>query len=61
LITIPLLRWPPGGTKGFRTFLVLYPDHDLGIVLLTNETDDNAGRKLYDITNLVLKAVKPLK
>lgn len=48
-----------GGTKGFRTFLVLYPDHDLGIVLLTNETDDNAGRKLYDITNLVLKAVKP--
>jgi D-alanyl-D-alanine-carboxypeptidase/D-alanyl-D-alanine-endopeptidase len=47
-----------GGTAGFRTFYTLYPDHDLGIVLLSNQTDDMAGRKLYEFTTAILKEVK---
>lgn len=47
-----------GGTAGFRTFYTLYPDYDLGIVLLSNQTNDTAGRKLYELTTAILKAVK---
>jgi hypothetical protein len=47
-----------GGTKGFRTFCIMYPDHDLGVVLLSNETDAGAGRKLYAIAEAILKSIK---
>ncbi len=47
-----------GGTAGFRTFYVLYPDYDLAIVLLSNQNNDTAGRKLYDITTSILRSVK---
>lgn len=47
-----------GGTAGFRTFYSLYPDYELGIVLLSNQTDDLAGRKLYELTTAILKEVK---
>jgi CubicO group peptidase (beta-lactamase class C family) len=43
-----------GGTKGFRTFCMMYPEYDLGFILLTNETDANAGRQLYAIVQALL-------
>jgi CubicO group peptidase (beta-lactamase class C family) len=49
-----------GGTPGFRTFYAFYPDYDLGIVLLSNQNNDTAGRKLYELTTAILKAVKTL-
>jgi CubicO group peptidase (beta-lactamase class C family) len=42
-----------GGTKGFRTFIAMFPDEQIGVVLLSNETDEQAGRRLYDLTNAI--------
>ncbi|WP_315824264.1 serine hydrolase domain-containing protein [Paraflavitalea speifideaquila] len=47
-----------GGTPGFRTFYSFYPDYDLAIVLLSNQNNDTAGRKLYELSAAILKAVK---
>jgi CubicO group peptidase (beta-lactamase class C family) len=47
-----------GGTKGYRCFMVLYPDYQLGIMLMTNQTDENAGRKLYEMTAAIFKDLK---
>lgn len=47
-----------GGTLGFRTFISLFPDDQIGIVLLSNETDDDAGKQLYDMINTILDGLK---
>lgn len=47
-----------GGTKGFRTFITMFPDEQIGIVLLSNETDDNAGNQLYNATNSIFNGLK---
>ncbi|NML21990.1 beta-lactamase family protein [Pseudoflavitalea sp. G-6-1-2] len=47
-----------GGTSGFRTFLIFYPDYQLGIVLLTNQTNESAGRKLNEMAAAILRKVK---
>jgi D-alanyl-D-alanine-carboxypeptidase/D-alanyl-D-alanine-endopeptidase len=47
-----------GGTKGYRCFMVLYPDYQVGIMLMTNQTDDNAGRKLYEMATAIFKDLK---
>jgi D-alanyl-D-alanine-carboxypeptidase/D-alanyl-D-alanine-endopeptidase len=47
-----------GGTRGYRTFLTLFPDYQTGIMLLTNQTDESAGQALYDLTNTIFKAIK---
>lgn len=47
-----------GGTNGFRTFLIFYPDYQMGIVLLTNQNNESAGKKLNEIAASILKKVK---
>jgi serine-type D-Ala-D-Ala carboxypeptidase/endopeptidase len=47
-----------GGTKGFRTFIALFPDEQIAIILLSNETDEQAGRRLYDMLNAILKGLR---
>lgn len=47
-----------GGTEGFRTFCALYPDQHIGIVLLSNQTDDTAGAGLYRIITAILNELK---
>jgi CubicO group peptidase (beta-lactamase class C family) len=47
-----------GGTKGFRTFIALFPDEQIAIILLSNESDDQAGRRLYDMLNAILKGLR---
>ncbi|HSC38469.1 MAG TPA: serine hydrolase domain-containing protein, partial [Chitinophagaceae bacterium] len=47
-----------GGTKGFRSFCVLYPDWQAGIILLSNQTDNSAGGGLYGITVAILNGFK---
>ena len=47
-----------GGTEGFRTFCALYPNEHIGIVLLSNQTDDTAGAGLYKIIVTLLNELK---
>lgn len=50
-----------GGTEGFRTFCALYPNESIGIVLLSNQTDDTAGGDLYGIIAAILGELKSKK
>lgn len=50
-----------GGTKGFRTFIAMFPEQRVGIVVLSNETDENAGGQLYDLLMSILSGVKKLR
>jgi len=47
-----------GGSKGFRTMVTTFPECNIGIVLLSNETDNNAGGQLWDMTTAILNALK---
>ncbi|WP_316812302.1 serine hydrolase domain-containing protein [Pedobacter heparinus] len=47
-----------GGTEGFRTFCALYPNERIGIVLLSNQTDDSAGGGLYKIILAIINELK---
>lgn len=47
-----------GGTKGFRSFCVLYPLRQIGIVLLSNQTDGTAGVALYKIATAIYNSIK---
>jgi CubicO group peptidase (beta-lactamase class C family) len=43
--------WHTGGTFGFSSYVVLYPERELGIVLLANESDPLAQGKLVDLAD----------
>lgn len=47
-----------GGTNGFRSFCIMYPEYDFGVILLSNETDEKAGRKLYDLAAAIFRGIK---
>ncbi|MES2277708.1 MAG: serine hydrolase domain-containing protein [Bacteroidota bacterium] len=47
-----------GGTRGQRCFMAMFPDYQVGILLLSNQTDDNAGEKLYEAYNAIFNALK---
>jgi D-alanyl-D-alanine-carboxypeptidase/D-alanyl-D-alanine-endopeptidase len=49
-----------GGTKGFRSFCVMYPLHQVSIVILSNQKDDSAGPGLYKIATGIYGMVKKL-
>lgn len=54
--------WTDGGTSGFASYIVMYPDADLGIIILSNKTGEKIFRSLPGMTgeilNLFLKAGK---
>lgn len=41
--------WTDGGTSGFVTYIVFYPEINSGVVVLANESDDSTPGKLGDI------------
>lgn len=45
--------WHTGGTFGFSSYLVLYPERGLGMVLLANESDPQAQNRLVDLANRI--------
>jgi len=49
-----------GGTMGFRSFCVMYPDLQVGIIILSNQTDNTAGTGLYHITVALFNALKTI-
>ncbi len=49
-----------GGVNGFRSFCVMYPLHEISIILLSNQKDDSAGVELYKAASGIYGAVKKL-
>lgn len=47
-----------GGTYGFRSFCMIYPDDQISFIVLSNQTDDNAGGGLYRITATIYNELK---
>ncbi len=51
--------WADGGTYGFASYLVFYPEINSGVVLLSNESGDAVPGKLgniaYQIFDLMQK------
>jgi CubicO group peptidase (beta-lactamase class C family) len=41
--------WTDGGTYGFVSYIVFYPEINSGVVILSNESDDSTPGKLGDI------------
>jgi tetratricopeptide (TPR) repeat protein len=46
-----------GGTFGFAAYSALYPDQNLGIVLLANQSDRTAQGRLVEITDQIVEAL----
>jgi len=47
-----------GGTSGFRSFCIFYPDYKMGFIALSNETDEQSGGDLYRLTAAVFNELK---
>jgi D-alanyl-D-alanine-carboxypeptidase/D-alanyl-D-alanine-endopeptidase len=50
--------WHTGGTFGFSSYIVLYPDRQLGIVLLANESDSSTQTKLVGLSKRIAKQLE---
>lgn len=50
-----------GGTKGFTSFCVMYPDYNIGIILLSNQAGSEALRGLYETQNEIFNVLKASK
>jgi len=51
--------WSDGGTPGFCSYIVFYPEVNLGIVLLSNKSDAAIFGELPDIANRIFKVFSP--
>jgi serine-type D-Ala-D-Ala carboxypeptidase/endopeptidase len=49
--------WQSGGTFGFSSYCVIYPELNIGIVLLTNEADRTAQGGLEEIADEIFKKI----
>jgi D-alanyl-D-alanine-carboxypeptidase/D-alanyl-D-alanine-endopeptidase len=47
-----------GGSRGFRTMITIFPDQGIAVVVLSNETDNDAGGQLWDMTKAILNELK---
>ena len=45
--------WQSGGTFGFGSYCVVYPDLNIAIILLSNESDQSTQGKLEEIANKI--------
>lgn len=50
--------WTDGGTYGFCSFIILYPELNTGIVLLSNENDETSYSKLSKVADGIFNAIK---
>lgn len=50
--------WQSGGTFGFSSYCVIYPELDIAIVLLTNESDPNAQNGLEEIAEKIFQKIQ---
>jgi CubicO group peptidase (beta-lactamase class C family) len=49
--------WQSGGTFGFSSYCVLYPELDIAMVFLTNEADNTAQTELGQIADQIFKQI----
>ena len=49
--------WQSGGTFGFSSYCVIYPELKIGIVLLTNESDPTAQGGLEEIADKIFETL----
>lgn len=47
--------WTDGGTPGFRSYIVLYPEAELSMIFLSNRTGDKILDKLYAIGDTLFR------
>ncbi|MDO3627769.1 serine hydrolase [Mucilaginibacter sp. BT774] len=50
--------WTDGGTYGFCSYIILYPELNTGIVLLSNENDETSYGKLSGLADGIFNAIK---
>ena len=50
--------WQSGGSFGFSSYCVVFPELRLGIVLLSNESDQNSQRRLTDLADEILAGIE---
>ena len=49
--------WADGGTTGFNSYLVFYPEHNAGVVILANKSDEKTFKSLPGIAYEIFKAM----
>jgi serine-type D-Ala-D-Ala carboxypeptidase/endopeptidase len=49
--------WTDGGTTGFNSYLIFYPEHNSGIVILANKSDEKTFRALPGIAYEIFNAM----
>jgi CubicO group peptidase (beta-lactamase class C family) len=49
--------WQSGGSFGFSSYCVVFPELRMGIVLLSNESDQNSQGRLNEMANEILAGV----
>ena len=49
--------WQSGGSFGFSSYCVIFPELRMGIILLSNEADQNSQGRLNEMANEILAAV----
>lgn len=53
--------WHTGGTFGFSSYIVLYPDQKLGVILMANESDGATQNKLVKLSKQIIEHLKVKK
>lgn len=49
--------WQSGGTFGFSSYCVIYPELNIGIILLTNESDRTAQGRLEEVADKIFERI----
>jgi CubicO group peptidase (beta-lactamase class C family) len=50
--------WQSGGTFGFSSYCVIYPELDIGIVLLSNQADRTAQGALETAADFIFDSIQ---
>lgn len=53
--------WADGGTSGFNSYLIFYPESELGIVVLANKSDEKTFHALPGIANAIFRQLTDKK
>jgi CubicO group peptidase (beta-lactamase class C family) len=53
------LLWQDGNMIGYSSLCVLYPELDLGFVVLTNQMDRTSAQRIVQMINQVTRAIAP--
>ena len=49
--------WADGGTYGFASYVIFYPEINSGIVILTNESDPSTSDRISDIADSIFNFI----